>query len=321
MFWFSKRGSMIGHSSPLSSLRGKPLAKPLPTYVISAEQATFRGVSAVLEAQLKHLHSRGDSELLAQVQRGIEYFSPAERRVAEYILSRPREFLNQPIVQIAQLAQVSQPTVIRFCRSVGDAGLSDLKLRLAAAVTGTIPVAHAQITDDDSTVELGSKVLSNAASAILRLRDHINQSSLDRAIDALTKSRRTEIFTGGNDFPVAVDAQEKLLRAGVACGYLPRESAQLMVARLLEAGSVALVIDNDGRAGELCAIVEILRERNITVIALTLGQTGLARRADIAIVIGHIEDMQTQLPMVSRIFHLLVIDILGVGITMRRSMQ
>jgi len=295
--------------------------RDVPTYVINAEQATFRGVSAVLEAQLKHLSSNGDSGLLAQVQRGIEYFSPAERRVAEYILSRPREFLNQPIVQIAQLAQVSQPTVIRFCRSVGAGGLSDLKLRLAAAVTGTIPVAHAQITDDDSTVELGSKVLSNAASAILRLRDHINQSSVDRAIDALTKSKRTEIFTGGNDFPVAVDAQEKLLRAGVACGYLPRESEQLMVAHLLEAGSVALVIDNDGRSKELRDIVEILRERNIVVIALTLGQTGLARRADIPIVIDHIEDMQTQLPMVSRILHLLVIDILGVGIAMRKSMQ
>ena len=295
--------------------------RDVPTYVINAEQATFRGVSAVLEAQLKHLSSNGDSGLLAQVQRGIEYFSPAERRVAEYILSRPREFLNQPIVQIAQLAQVSQPTVIRFSRSVGAGGLSDLKLRLAAAVTGTIPVAHAQITDDDSTVELGSKVLSNAASAILRLRDHINQSSVDRAIDALTKSKRTEIFTGGNDFPVAVDAQEKLLRAGVACGYLPRESEQLMVAHLLEAGSVALVIDNDGRSKELRDIVEILRERNIVVIALTLGQTGLARRADIPIVIDHIEDMQTQLPMVSRILHLLVIDILGVGIAMRKSMQ
>ncbi len=295
--------------------------RAIPTYVIGAENATFRGVSAVLEAQLRTLRASGDSGLLAQIQRGVEQFSPAERRVAEYILARPREILSQPIAQIALLANVSQPTVIRFCRTLGAAGLSDLKLRLAAAVTGTIPVSHAQITDDDSTVELGSKVLSNTASAILRLRDHLNQSSVDRAIDALSKSKRTEIFTGGNDFPVAVDAQSKLLRAGVACGYLPRESEQLIVAQLLEPGSVALVFDNDGRSSELRDIVEILRERNVTVIALTLGQTGLARRADIAIVIDHIEDMQTQLPMVSRILHLLVIDILAVGIAMRRGTQ
>jgi glucokinase len=291
--------------------------REIPTYVIHAEQATFRGVSAVLEAQLKNLQSSGDSGLLAQIQRGLESFSPAERKVAEYILSRPREFLNQPIVQIAQLANVSQPTVIRFCRTLGAAGLSDLKLRLAAAVTGTIPVSHAQINDDDSTVELGSKVLSNTASAILRMRDHLNQSSVDRAIELLSKSPRTEIFTGGNDFPVAVDAQAKLLRVGVACAYLPREADQVLAAQLLERGSVALVLDNDGRSSTLREIVEILRERDVAVIALTLGQTPLARRADVAIVIDHVEDVQTQLPMVSRILHLLVIDILVVGLALR----
>ncbi len=295
--------------------------KDVPTFVIHAEQATFRGVAAVLDAQLKNLQASGDSGVLAQVQRGLENFSPAERKVADYILSRPREFLNQPIAQIAQLANVSQPTVIRFCRTLGAAGLSDLKLRLAAAVTGTIPVSHAQITDDDSTVELGAKVLSNTASAILRLRDHINQSSVDRAIDALSRSKRTEIFTGGNDFTVAVDAQAKLLRVGVACGYLPQESQQVVVAQLLEPGSVALVFDVDGRSSELRDIVEILRERRVTVIALTLSQTGLARRADIAIVIDHVEDTQTQLPMVSRILHLLVVDILAVGLAMRKGTQ
>jgi glucokinase len=293
--------------------------REVPTYVIIAEQATFRGVSAVLEAQLKNLQSNGDSGLLAQVQRGLENFSPAERKVAEYVLSRPREFLNQPIAQIAQSANVSQPTVIRFCRTLGAAGLSDLKLRLAATVTGTIPVSHAQVNDDDSTVELGSKVLSNTASAILRMRDHLNQSSVDQAIDTLAKSTRTEIFTGDNDYTVAVDAQAKLLRVGIACGYLPRTSEQVLVAQLLERGNVALVLDNDGRNSTLRDIVEILRERGVTVIALTLGQTGLARRADIAIVIDHAEDMQTQLPMVSRILHLLVIDIVAVGLAMRRG--
>jgi glucokinase len=51
------------------------------------------------------------------------------------------------------------------------------------------------------------------------------------------------------------------------------------------------------------------------------GQTGLARRADIAIVIDHIEDTQTQLPMVSRILHLLVVDILAVGLALRKGAQ
>jgi len=37
-------------------------------------------------------------------------------------------------------AGVSQPTVVRFCRSLGCEGLSDFKLKLASGLTGTIPV-------------------------------------------------------------------------------------------------------------------------------------------------------------------------------------
>jgi glucokinase len=295
--------------------------RAIPTFVIHAEQATFRGASTVLDAQLRNLQSSGDSGIIAQVQRGIDNFSPAEKRVAEYIVSRPREFLNQPIAQIAQIANVSQPTVIRFCRTLGAAGLSDLKLRLAAAVTGTIPVSHVQITDDDSTVELGSKVLSNTASAILKLRDQINRESIDSAIETLVAASRIELFASGSDLTVALDAQSKLLRVGIACAFQARESEQRLAAQLMQPDAVALVIDNDGRSNELREIADIAYERGAKVIALTLGQTTLARRANIAIVIDHVEDVQTQLPMVSRILHLLVVDILAVGIAMRKGLM
>jgi glucokinase len=68
--------------------------------------------------------------------------SPAELRVADHVLAQPRAVLNEPIAEIARAAQVSQPTVIRFCRTLGCEGLSDFKLRLASGLTGTVPVTH-----------------------------------------------------------------------------------------------------------------------------------------------------------------------------------
>jgi len=37
------------------------------------------------------------------------------------------------------------------------------------------------------------------------------------------------------------------------------------------------------------------------------------------LIVDHVEDVATHLPMVSRILHLLVIDILAVGVAMRRN--
>ena len=51
--------------------------------------------------------------------------------------------------------------------------------------------------------------------------------------------------------------------------------------------------------------------------AITASQSPLARKADVALIVDHVEDVATQVPMVSRILHLLVIDILAVGVAMK----
>jgi glucokinase len=41
----------------------------------------------------------------------------------------------------------------------------------------------------------------------------------------------------------------------------------------------------------------------------------------VALIVDHVEDVATHLPMVSRILHLLVIDILAVGVAMKRGAE
>jgi DNA-binding MurR/RpiR family transcriptional regulator len=65
------------------------------------------------------------------------------------VLEHPRKVLGEPIAEIARLAEVSQPTVIRFCRSLGFLGLADFKLKFASSLTGTIPVRHSQVRVSD----------------------------------------------------------------------------------------------------------------------------------------------------------------------------
>ena len=55
------------------------------------------------------------------------------------------------------------------------------------------------------------------------------------------------------------------------------------------------------------------------MLAITASHSPLARMADLAPIVDHLEDAATQVPMVSRILHLLVIDILAVGVAMRRG--
>ncbi len=291
----------------------------IPTFVITADQATMVGAAAILDSQLKAMKSAPGATILGQIRRARSTLSPAELRVADQVLAHARTVLNQPIADIARAARVSQPTVIRFCRSLGCEGLSDFKLRLASGLTGTLPISHVQVTDHDSMVELGSKVLGNTASAILQLRGQLNREMIDRTIDLLVAANRVEFFALGQTSTVALDAQFKFLRFGIPSGACTDARLQPLAAAVLKPGDVAVVISSAGQLPELLEVADRARERGAAVVAITAGQSPLARRADAVLAVEHVEDAATQLPMVSRILHLLVIDILTVGVAMRRQ--
>jgi glucokinase len=293
--------------------------KAIPTFVITASDATFVGASVILAAQLRGMASAQGSAILSQVQRARAQLSPAEQRVADHVLAHPHSAMNDPIAQIARAAEVSQPTVIRFCRSLGCEGLSDFKLRLASGLTGTMPITHTQVTGEDSMLELGVKVLSNTASAILQVRDHLNREAIERAVQLIAAAQRVEFYAVGHYGNVADDAQFKFLRVGVSSAAYTVPQLQGLAANLLHPGVVAVVISSSGRVAELLDVVEKARAHGAAVIAITASQSPLARKSDVALIVDHQEDMATQMPMVSRILHLLMIDILVVGVTLRRG--
>ena len=293
--------------------------KLIPTFVVTYDDATLVGASIILSAQLRGLDGAEGSALLSHIQRIRSSLSPAEQRVADQVLAHPRSTVNDAIASIARAADVSQPTVIRFCRSLGCEGLSDFKMRLASGLTGTIPIMHTQVTSNDGMLELGAKVLGNTAAAVLQVRDHLNRDSIDKAIKLISDAQRVEFYAVGHYSVVADDAQLKFMRLGVPSSAYTVPRMQLLASNLLNPKTVAVIISSSGRIHELLDVVEKAKERGAVVIAITAGQSPLARKADLALIVDHVEDIATQVPMVSRILHLLMIDILVVGVSMRRG--
>ncbi|CAB3745926.1 bifunctional transcriptional regulator/glucokinase [Paraburkholderia humisilvae] len=293
--------------------------KNVPTFVITAEYPAFLGVSAILAEQLSNRAGGSSSAVFERIRQMRDALTPAERRVADLALNHPRSIINDPIVDIARKADVSQPTVIRFCRSLGCQGLSDFKLKLATGLTGTIPVSHSQVHLGDTATDFGAKVLDNTVSAILQLREHLNFEHVETAIDLLNSARRIEFYGLGNSNIVAQDAHYKFFRFGIptiAYGDLYMQAAS---AALLGKGDVIVAVSKSGRAPELLRVLDVAMQAGAKVIAITSSNTPLAKRATVALETDHIEIRESQLSMISRILHLLMIDVLAVGVAIRRA--
>ncbi|UOD31070.1 glucokinase [Massilia violaceinigra] len=286
----------------------------IPTYVISTPNPAFHGVATILS---EHLRGRsGANTLMERVQHLQHELTPAEQRVASLVLEQPRLVLGEPIADIARLAEVSQPTVIRFCRSLGFLGLADFKLRFASSLTGAIPVRHSQVRGGDSTHDVSAKVIDNTVSAILKFRDQLDVRALDRATLLLTRAHRVEFYAMGNSRVVALDGQHKFFRFRIPTASYGDSHLFTLAAELLKPGDVVIAISNSGRLPELLAAVDAARAAGADVIAMTGSGTPLAKKATVCLAVDHAEDSTSFLSMISRIMQLLLIDILSVGISL-----
>ncbi|MFN3791349.1 glucokinase [Massilia sp.] len=285
----------------------------IPTYVITTPHPALRGVASILA---EHLRGRSGANTLMERVQGLRHkLSPAEQRVASLVLEQPRLVLNEPIAEIARLADVSQPTVIRFCRSLGFQGLADFKLKFASSLTGAIPVRHSQVRISDSTHDLSAKVIDNTVSAILRFRDQLDVRALDRAIELVSRARRVEFFAMGNSRAVALDGQHKFFRFRIPTSLYGDSHLFRLAAELLQPGDVVIAVSNSGSIAELLAAVDTARAAGADVIAISNSQSPLARKASVCLAVDHAEDSTSFLSMISRILQLLLIDILAVGIS------
>ena len=259
--------------------------------------------------------------MLDRIKASMPSLAPAEQRVARLVLGDPRAFANLPVSELAERAHVSKPTVVRFCRSVGYDGLSDFKLKLAGSVSEGVPFIHRSVDPDDKTNDVLVKVIDNAVAAFLKYRNDASTFAIEKAVEAMVGSyktgRRVEFHGAGNSGIVAQDAQHKFFRLGVNTIAYSDGHMQVMSATMMGPGDCLVVVSNSGRTRDLMDACDIARRNGATTIVITATGSPLATAGHIHLAADHPEGYDRYSPMVSRLLHLMIIDVLATTVALR----
>jgi RpiR family transcriptional regulator, carbohydrate utilization regulator len=259
--------------------------------------------------------------MLERIKASLPSLAPAEQRVGKLVLADPRAFANLPVTELADRSHVSKPTVVRFCRSMGYDGLSDFKLKLAGSVSEGVPFIHRSVDVDDKTSDIAVKVIDNTVAAFLKYRNDASSFALEHAAQALAATqktnRRIEFYGVGNSGIVAQDAQHKFFRLGVNAIAYSDGHMQVMSASMLKPGDCAVIISNSGRTRDLMDACDIAKKQGATTIVITASGSPLASAGHIHLTADHPEGYDKYSPMVSRLLHLLIIDILATTVALR----
>jgi RpiR family transcriptional regulator, carbohydrate utilization regulator len=261
--------------------------------------------------------------ILTHVKNQRDALAPAEQRVAELVLKDAESVIAAPIADLATRAGVSQPTVVRFCRSLGYSGFPEFRLALARAMAldsaSGVPYVHRDVSPKDKPRDVISKVFHRAAGTLTRVAGALDARAFEGAIAALSGAQRIEFYGLGNSAVVAQDAQYKFFRLGVPAVHYADSHMNILSAPLLKRGDVVVAISASGRTRELCRAAELARDAGARVIALTTAGSPLARLAHVVLNAEVDEDPDLYSPMTSRIAHLAIIDALAVSVALKRG--
>ncbi|MEY8248159.1 MAG: MurR/RpiR family transcriptional regulator, partial [Bermanella sp.] len=243
----------------------------------------------------------------------------SEIKVAVYVLDNAESVVHMRIVDLAQEAMVSEPTIVRFCRALGLNGFQEFKLRLAQSNSMMPALGQFAITGDDSGAQIVKKIFDTSISQIIKVSNYLDDLQFSDAVDALVKSKRVEFYGFGASGAVALDAMHKFFRLQFSSVAYSDPHMQSMSAATLEKDDVVMAISQSGRTKDLLHSMKVAQEQGAKVISLSPPHTPVSNQADIPIFVHINEDTDVFTPMTSRIAHLLVIDCLAVGVAQSKG--
>jgi RpiR family carbohydrate utilization transcriptional regulator len=255
--------------------------------------------------------------LLEQLHKDKHLLSPSEQKVATVVLAQPEAVIYWTLADLARAAQVSEPTVLRFCRSNGCDGFHEFKVRLAQSVVAHFPYADLEIGPNDSAGNYATKVFQATVDTLVKVRKQLDERAIERAVAAISAARKLDFYGLGASGAVALDAYHKFFRLIPACVAYTDSHMQYMSAATLSERDVVVAISHTGRTKELLESVSLARESHATVIAITAPESPLAELSSILLSVEVPEDTDSYTPMISRIAHLVVIDTLAVGVAIQ----
>ncbi|RFA13157.1 RpiR family transcriptional regulator [Subtercola boreus] len=260
-----------------------------------------------------------NAPLLEHLNDVIGTLRASERKVAQLVADNPTFVMNATMAGVAEAAGVSEPTVMRFCTSLGFAGFQQFKISLAQTLALGIPATLSTIGRDDAIEVLITKVFDHTMSSLDRARRFLDPAAVDRAVNAIIASTSLTFAGLGASALIGLDAEQKAALFGVPCSAPSDPHQQFMAASTARPTDVIIAISNTGRTKSVVQVAKTARTNGATVIGMSGEDSPLLAHCDIPLVVKTIEDTDIHTPTVSRLAGLVVIDILATAVALRRG--
>lgn len=255
------------------------------------------------------------NEILVYIRSIYNSLTKSEQKVADAILNDNEKVIYSTITDFADICNVGDATVLRFCRKIGYKSYQSFKLDLAKEIANSgaevIDIKDNEITFDDSLENIARKTANSNIFAINETLSLLNLKEMEKAVELLVDSRKVSFFGAGSSQTTALDAAYKFLRIGYDIATYSDYHIQLMQASLLTSTDVAIGISFSGSTKDTFEVLQTAKNAGAKIISITHhAKSPITRISDIVLLHGSKEGPLEGGLFPSKISQLIVIDVL-----------
>lgn len=242
---------------------------------------------------------------------------PSEQRLADTILKDPARIVHLSITELASEANVSDATIVKFCKRLGYKGFPEFKILLAQDVAMKTSPIYGQVERDDTVKAVTEKIFQANITALQDTVQVLDSEAMHQAVEMLAKAGDIHFYGMGASGLVALDAEQKFSRIGLRAAAFVDGHAQLTRASLLQSGDVAVGISYSGSTDEIIAALRTARSTGAFTLAITnYSASKVVEVSDLVLLTASEEDILRCGAISSRIAQLSIIDALFVSVAL-----
>lgn len=226
-----------------------------------------------------------EENIILQIKSKLSSLSKSEKKLGKYILSHAVETVNDNTSELAKKAGVSPATVVRFCRSIGLSGFSQLKIRLYADASGLDREIYTDITSNEDIAMIADKLALRFNQSITQTANLLETGCIEKITAMVDKSPAIYVYGIGASHVAAEDFMHKFSRIGKPVVHTLDH--HLLGSSLINASkdSMFVAISNSGETNEAIKLTQIAKQNGLFTAGITQKRDStLARIVDVPLI-------------------------------------
>jgi DNA-binding MurR/RpiR family transcriptional regulator len=238
-------------------------------------------------------------------------------KIAAVLIDDPKAPLTLSITELAERAGTSAATVTRFCRLIGYAGFSELRVGIAEDV-GRGGSNAAWIADigrsfgpDDPPEEIRNTLFNTHMMSLQTTAALIDMPTAARIAKTIVMARHLDVYGVGGSALTALEMEARLYRIGIRVHAWSEIHDGLTSAAILDHQCVAIGISNTGRTEETIQMLTVAKAAGAHTVAITANpESPLAQLADDVLIAASPHGYLQPADLSARHCQLFVVDLL-----------